>query len=31
MNIDEDMVWEIAIHDLPLLITELEKIIPPGY
>ncbi|MBI5081884.1 MAG: DUF86 domain-containing protein [Chloroflexi bacterium] len=29
MNVDEDIVWETVIHDLPDLIQHLEKIVPP--
>ncbi len=29
MNVDEDLVWEVVTHDLPTLISRLEKIIPP--
>lgn len=29
MNVDEDIVWETVIHDLPELIQHLEKILPP--
>ena len=28
MNVDEDVVWEVAVNDLPALIAELEKIVP---
>jgi len=27
MNVDEDMLWETIVSDLPLLIAELEKIV----
>jgi uncharacterized protein with HEPN domain len=27
-EIDLDIVWEVAIHDLPPLVAQLEKIIP---
>ncbi|GAB4137559.1 MAG: DUF86 domain-containing protein [Cyanobacteria bacterium J069] len=26
LNVDEDVVWNTVIHDLPSLVTELEKI-----
>ncbi|MBI1259263.1 MAG: DUF86 domain-containing protein [Chloroflexi bacterium] len=29
MHIDYDRVWDVVVHDLPPLISELEKIIPP--
>ena len=28
-DVDLDLVWKTVTHDLPFLITELEKIIPP--
>jgi uncharacterized protein with HEPN domain len=27
-EIDLDIIWEVVVHDLPPLVTELEKIIP---
>ncbi len=29
MNVDEDIVWDSVIQELPPLIEELEKIVPP--
>jgi uncharacterized protein with HEPN domain len=29
LNIDEDVVWQVSIADLPPLIALLEKIVPP--
>ncbi|MBI3361608.1 MAG: DUF86 domain-containing protein [Chloroflexi bacterium] len=29
MNVDEDVVWEVATKDLPPLTELLEKIVPP--
>jgi uncharacterized protein with HEPN domain len=29
MQVDEDIVWEVATQDLPPLIATLEKIVPP--
>lgn len=29
-DIDLDIVWDTIVHDLPPLIAELEKILPPG-
>ena len=29
-QVDLDIVWEIAKRDLPSLIAELEKVVPPG-
>lgn len=31
LNIDEDVVWQVAQNDLPQLVTVLQKIIPPQY
>ena len=28
MNVDEDVVWDTVIKELPPLVTELEKIVP---
>ena len=28
MDVDYDVLWEVATHDLPRLVTALEKIIP---
>ncbi|GAB4453265.1 MAG: hypothetical protein Kow00120_23220 [Anaerolineae bacterium] len=30
-DIDPDQVWNAVMQDLPPLIAELEKIIPPGH
>lgn len=29
MNVDEDIVWDSVAHELPPLIEELKKIVPP--
>lgn len=29
MNVDEEVVWQTAISELPLLIAALEKLLPP--
>jgi uncharacterized protein with HEPN domain len=29
MNVDEDVVWEVVVNDLPALVTFLENLIPP--
>lgn len=29
MGVDEDVVWEVVTHDLPVLIDILKKLIPP--
>ena len=29
LNVDEDIVWEVATGDLPRLVAALEKIVPP--
>lgn len=29
MNVDEDIVWDSVAHELPPLIDELKKIVPP--
>lgn len=28
MNVDEDVVWDTVVKELPPLVTELEKIVP---
>mgnify|MGYP001194033290 CR=1 FL=1 len=28
MDVDEDIVWDSVVHELPLLISELERIVP---
>ena len=28
MDVDEDIVWDSVVHELPLLIAELERIVP---
>ena len=30
MDVDEDIVWDSVVHELPLLIAELKRIIPEG-
>jgi hypothetical protein len=30
MDVDYDVLWEVAIGDLPVLIAQLEEIVPPG-
>jgi uncharacterized protein with HEPN domain len=30
LNVDEDIVWETAQRDIPLLIAELERIVAGG-
>jgi uncharacterized protein with HEPN domain len=29
MNVDEDIVWDTVTEELPALITERERIVPP--
>lgn len=29
MNVDEDVLWEVVNHDLPTLIQDLGKLVPP--
>jgi uncharacterized protein with HEPN domain len=29
LNVNEDVIWEVARQDLPALVTALNKIIPP--
>ena len=29
MTVDEEMVWNTVTHELPRLVTELERIVPP--
>lgn len=29
MNVDEDIVWDSVMHELPSLVTELKQIVPP--
>lgn len=29
MNVDEDVVWDTVIKELPPLVAELKKIVPP--
>jgi uncharacterized protein with HEPN domain len=29
VSVDHNIVWDVATHDLPVLIAQLEKIIPP--
>lgn len=31
LNVDEDVVWEVAQNDLPRLATTLKNMIPPEY
>ena len=29
LAVDEDIVWQVVIHDLPKLVTTLEPLVPP--
>jgi uncharacterized protein with HEPN domain len=30
LGVDEDIVWRVVTEDLPMLVTVLEPIVPPG-
>jgi uncharacterized protein with HEPN domain len=31
LNVDEDVIWEVIKKDLPFLVKQLKKIVPPEY